>query len=413
VPEYRPRLVDTRLDELMGVFSAVFLVGPRAVGKTTTAMRVAGDVVRLDEPRQAAAFIADPDSALRARGEPLLLDEWQEVPHVLGAVKRAVDADPRPGRFVLTGSVRREMEQRTWPGTGRLLRVPMFGMTRLEIEGRGDRPSSLIAAMLDPESEILLPEWRPDLVEYVELALQGGFPALVLADVPAHLVSAWAESYLNEVAHRDLKLLDPQRDALRFAEYTRAVAALSATDAEHKTLYDAAGIDRRTALVYDQLLSDLFVAEEVPAWHTNLLSRVTATPKRYFLDPALMAAATGMTRDSTLADGVIMGRLIDTFVVSQLRPQLSGVAGQPTRFHLRTHGGRQEVDVLVEFADGSVVGIEIKASASPSRSDARSLMWLRDELGTRFRAGFLLHTGADVIQWSERVQAIPICALWG
>ena len=35
--------------------------------------------------------------------EPVLLDEWQMVPGVLGAVKRAVDQGSGAGRFLLTG----------------------------------------------------------------------------------------------------------------------------------------------------------------------------------------------------------------------------------------------------------------------------------------------------------------------
>lgn len=88
---YRPRLVDRTLEELMGELPATLLVGPRATGKTTTALRHAATVVRLDRPAEAVAFQADPDAALRGWKEPILLDEWQAVPGVLGAVKREVD----------------------------------------------------------------------------------------------------------------------------------------------------------------------------------------------------------------------------------------------------------------------------------------------------------------------------------
>ena len=90
---YHPRLADARLKDLLANFAAVMIHGPRATGKTTTAARLAADIVRLDQPAQASAFRADPDAMLRRFAEPLLLDEWQEVPEVLGAVKRAVDAD--------------------------------------------------------------------------------------------------------------------------------------------------------------------------------------------------------------------------------------------------------------------------------------------------------------------------------
>src|SRR5579862_9577768 len=130
---YQPRLADKSLADHLGTFPAVLINGPRAVWKTTTAREHVVDIVKLDAPNQAAAFRADPDAALRLHKEPLLLDEWQAVPDVLGAVRRAVDDDPRPGRFILTGSVRSELENAVWPGTGRLIRMRMYGMTQLEL----------------------------------------------------------------------------------------------------------------------------------------------------------------------------------------------------------------------------------------------------------------------------------------
>ena len=134
---YRPRLVDQRLPDLLAAFPAVLLNGPRAAGKTTTARQHAAAEVRLDQPAQAAAFKADPDAAFRGRPAPLLIDEWQEVPDVLGAVKRTVDDDSSPGRFILTGSVRSDMEQKMWPGTGRLMRLKLFGLTKREVANSG------------------------------------------------------------------------------------------------------------------------------------------------------------------------------------------------------------------------------------------------------------------------------------
>src|SRR6266508_6020626 len=126
---YLERLIDRRVTELFGELPALLLLGPRAAGKTTTARRHTTEIVRLDRAAEAAAFLADPDAAIRTHKVPLLLDEWQAVPAVLGAVKRAVDQDPRPGRFLLTGSVRADLEAPTWPGTGRVVRVPLFGLT--------------------------------------------------------------------------------------------------------------------------------------------------------------------------------------------------------------------------------------------------------------------------------------------
>lgn len=172
--EYTPRLVDERLSRLFRELPALLLTGPRAAGKTTTARRHASSLVRLDRPGEAAAFRADPDAALRAQTEPVLLDEWQAVPGVLGAVKRAVDDDPRPGRFLLTGSTRGDVEAETWPGTGRVVRVSMFGLTEREILRRPLGSTFVEKLSRGARDEFEIPPDPPDLGGYVERILRGG-----------------------------------------------------------------------------------------------------------------------------------------------------------------------------------------------------------------------------------------------
>ena len=116
---YRPRLLDEELAEVLTSHPAVLVVGPRACGKTTTTRRQCRSALRLDVPAQAAVVRADPDAALRDLPDPILIDEWQLAPDILGAVKRAVDDDPRPGRFVLTGSSQADLTATGWPATGR------------------------------------------------------------------------------------------------------------------------------------------------------------------------------------------------------------------------------------------------------------------------------------------------------
>ena len=113
-----------------------------------------------------------------------------------------------------------------------------------------------------------------------------------------------------------------------------------------------------------------------------------------------------------LADGDLLGRLLETFVIAQVRTDLPRMPGVRLH-HLRTQGGRHEVDLVAAMGAGRMIGIEVKANAAPRPADARHLAWLRDEMGERFAAGVVLHTGPSVYRLGDRLTAVPICALWG
>ena len=126
-----------------------------------------------------------------------------------------------------------------------------------------------------------------------------------------------------------------------------------------------------------------------------------------------MASALGATVETVLASSDLLGRMIDTFVLAQLRPEVAVGRNRVRLYHARTKGGREEIDVVAELPGGKVIGLEIKATASPNVSDAKHLRWLRAAYPDRFIAGAVLHTGPDVVQLDANIFAVPICAFWG
>ncbi len=412
MPRYVPRLLDELLTEVMADHPAVLIVGPRASGKTTTARRHARSILRLDRPAEAGAVRADPDAVLGAVGAgPVVIDEWQVVPEILGAVKRAVDDGADPGSFLLTGSAQTDLTASGWPATGRVIRVPMLGLVERELAGSvtGGSIIDRLAAGEGPQLE--LPGEAIDLRGYVTAALRGGFPDAALAGSDAARVR-WLRSYVDQLVTREVAQLGQVRDPARLRRYLQALAANTAGVVVHKTVFDAAGLDRATAARYDALLEQVFVLDLVPAYASNRLNRLIRLPKRYLIDPALLRPLLGIDERAVLRDGDLLGRVLDTFVAAQLRGDLAASTLDPRLYHLRDANGRHEVDLVIELADGRVIGIEVKTDAAPGPDAARHLTWLHDALGDRFAAGVLFHTGPHRLRFSPTILGLPISVLW-
>ena len=340
-----------------------------------------------------------------------MIDEWQLVPEVLGAVKRAVDDRPSPHRYILTGSVGADLTAAGWPATGRVVRVPLWGLTERELAGDASATPFLSVLFEGGVDAVPQPGDPLDLRGYIETALRGGYPE-VASQPSAAVRRTWLASYVDQLVTRDVALAGVVRDPVRLRRYLQACAASTAGSPEHKLLYDTAGVNRLTGLAYDDLLQALFVTEHVPAWRSSRLGRLAGTAKRYIVEPALLGPLLGLDVRAVLRDADLLGRVVDTFVAAQLRPELALCDEGPRLFHVRDTHGRHEIDLMAEAADGRVVAFEIKASSAPSDDGARHLAWLRDRLEDRFVAGVLLHTGPVAYPIGDRIAAVPICAIW-
>lgn len=333
------------------------------------------------------------------------------MPQILAAVKRAVDSRPGPNNFLITGSVRSDLESEGWPMTGRVLRVQMYGLTEREINGNTATGSLLDRLAADGLAGLSAPDHPPSLNDYINLALRGGFPESVLAS-SERIGRQWLRAYIDQLITRDVEMLGAGRDPVLLRRYLHVLCVNTAGVVDAKTLYGSAGINRMTALAYDRLLGNLLMIDEVPAWWTNRLKRLVRAPRRYVVDPGIVAAQLRLDITGVRRDGDLLGRLLDTFVMAQLRAEATVSTAEPSLYHLRSEQGRHEVDIIVEYADGRVFGFEVKSTGGPSLSDAKHLQWLRDQLGDRFIGGAVLHCGPRRYPLTDRIVATPICSLW-
>ncbi len=406
---YLARAADLVLTEMIEDHTAVLVVGPRATGKTTTCAALASSIVSLGDPKVAQAFAVDPSSVLAGLSSPILVDEWQEVPQSLQAIKLAVDHSSARGQFLVTGSVRGDIDTPTWPGTGRLVRLPMFGLTERELEGKTST-QSWFQQVIDAADA---GRHRSNLTlrDYVKRALRSGFPEAALAGSERGR-ERWLSSYVDQVITRDAASISPGRDPQRLRAYFTALALNSAGVVDDVTLWTSAGISKDTARAYDSLLQNLFMVDRFPAWTSNRLKRLTLASKRYLVDPGLFVGILGLTENEAVTNGDLLGRLIETFVVAQIRAEAALMSPAPRLHHLRTSEGRNEIDLIVEVGATDLVAIEIKATSTPDPGDAKHLRWFRRELGERVKATILLHTGQDTLHFEDGTVAVPISALW-
>jgi uncharacterized protein len=406
---YVARTADAALAEMLGAHPAVLVVGPRATGKTTTGLRMANESIRLGNPAVAAAVNTDPFVALSQRKSPLLIDEWQIVPETLAAVKQFVDEQPSAGQFILTGSVRGDLDSPVWPGTGRLVRLAMFGLTEREIEGTTSRSwlDRLVAGEPHPIVRTHL-----TVKDYVARALRSGFPEPALS-LDTRGRTRWLSSYVDQLVTRDAQDVDgADRDPQRLRRYLEAMVLHTAGVVDDVTLYTAANLNKGTSRAYNHLLQNLLILDQLPAWTSNRLKRLSLSPKRFVVDAGLLVGVLGVTETDVLSDVDLLSRVLETFVVSQLRAEVALMVPSPRMHHLRTAEGRQEIDLLIEVGHRKLVAVEIKATSSPDPGDAKHLRWLKRELNESVVAAVLLHCGSASFVMDEGIVAAPIAALW-
>ena len=378
-------------------------------------MRHAAGALRLDRPQQRGLSMEDPDVAVSLGPFPLLLDEWQHVPEVLGAVKRAVDEDRSgPRRYIITGSARNDLIVGSWPGTGRFLSTEMWPLTGRERFGDAAAPS--LFDRWDTEDRFVVPSDPPGILDYLQIALTGGFPDAVAAPDQRRR-HRWMRSYVESTATRDLGELGDaagrRRSPERLTRYLRALALHTAGVVPAAALAEAAKLDVRTAASYHDVLRTLRLIVDVPAWRTNRLKRLAAAPKRYLTDSGLAAWLARVDDAAIQHDDGIRGRILDNYVAAQLHAEAEASEKTVYLHHLRAYRGEHEIDLIAEFGS-RVAAFEVKATSAPNRRDARHLAWLRDQLpAEQFAGGVVFHTGSQRHGLGDRIEAVPISGLWG
>lgn len=403
------RFVERRAEEALLDTPVVLIVGPRRAGKTTLVKKMgeAGRTyVTLDDQTVLEAAHADPSGFIRGL-DIAIIDEIQRAPDLLLAIKKTVDEDYRPGRFLLTGSANVLTLPRIADSlAGRMETLQMLPLARAEIEGR--KPTFLERLF---EGRLLN---QPNAIvgdDLVSAVLLGGFPEAIARESERRRQD-WARSYLTSILTRDLRDIADVEKLTELPKFVRLLAEHSGQLVNYSQFGASINVSHKTGQRYVGLLEQVFLIATLQPWFTNTPKRIVKTPKLHFLDSGLLASARGMTFDRVKADRGTFGALLETFVFSEVLKLMTASNLRLTPHHFRDRDMR-EVDIVLERDDGMTAGIEVKASATVKSGDFAGLRALADACGDRFAFGTVLYDSADVVPFGDKLAAAPLSSLWG
>lgn len=398
----RPRLIEALADT-----PVVLVHGPRQCGKSTLAQTVKGYAyITFDDAVQLSAAKADPVGFVADLPDKVILDEVQRVPELFASLKAAVDRDRRSGRFILTGSANVLLAPKLSDSlAGRMELLRLYPLAQCELAGV---KSGFIDALF---SRAFKAKVHGRLgAELAERIVAGGYPA-ALARAAGRRRRDWYRAYLETLVQRDV----------------RELARISSLDALPRLLQLAAGqtarllnvselaapfqLSRPTIRDYVTLLERIFLIELLPPWHSNRLSRLVKTPKLHLGDTGLASSLLGVDAGALARDRPLLGQLLETFVLQELRRQASWHDDAIGFHHFRDKDG-YEVDIVLEREGRELAGVEVKAAATVTESDFRGLRKLKDASGVRFAGGVVLYDGESTVRFAEDLFAVPIKALW-
>lgn len=409
--EIFPRLIAPHLLEAMRDTPVVLLAGPRQAGKTTLVKEIAGNsgefrYLTLDDALTLLSAQEDPVGMIRSL-DRAVIDEIQRAPGLLLAIKKSVDEDRRPGRFLLTGSANL-MALPTVADSlaGRMETLSLLPLSQSEIAGQS-------ANWLDRVFADHLPQAGSSARDdnLIGRVLRGGYPEALTRSTDRRRTT-WARQYLAAIVERDVRDIANIDKLDQLPRFLRALAQMAGQMCNYSQLGGQVGIDHKTAAKYLGIFEQMYLLKRVDVWARNRLKRMVKMPKLQFIDAGLLATLLDLTAEETQKDKTRFGHVLETFVYAELLKHASTAEGDYQLLYYRD-ADQVEVDVVIENAAGQVVGVEIKSSATVKESDLRGLRKLAGLAGADFKMGVLLYDGDETLPLGDNIWAAPLSTLWG
>ncbi|RGE20109.1 ATP-binding protein [Leucobacter sp. wl10] len=404
-----PRRSRNAIEDALADTRVVLITGARQCGKSTLVNQVTrardAEWRSLDRAATRQAALFDPTSFVEA-DDLLVIDEVQRAPELLLSIKERVDADPRPGQYLLTGSAQ-VLGLRSVPDAlpGRMETIELWPLSQGEID---ETPDGFIDAVFTQGSDFRCPsELRRD--DYIERIVRGGFPEAVAREGKRR--ESFFDNYISDIINRDVIQLSEIERGAQMRALVRMLAARSGGLLVPGSLANALGLPQTTVARYLGLLEEVFLIKRIPAWSRNLSARATSTPKVALVDSGVAANLLGQDAKSLRHPESPLGGLLESFVTMELSRQLSWSRTRAEMHHYRTKD-KVEVDIVLEDRRGRVIALDVKASATVRSDDFRGIDHLAARLGGDLVVGVVLYTGTETLAFGEKKIAVPISAIW-
>jgi len=339
------RNIQSELINLLKIFPAVALLGPRQVGKTTLTHKLLKNSVK-----EVVYFDLENDDDLLRMGEPaflfgqyedacIVLDEVQRVPDLFRQLRPIIDQNRKPGRFILTGSASPAL-----------------------VKGVSESLAGRIAfAEMSP---INLVEALNDGITLEQHWFRGGFPTALTSKTDKEFI-LWAENFIRAYVERDLSLLfGVNLSEVLIRNFWYMLAANNGSIWTAENYARALGVSSTTIKRYLEFMEGAFMVKQLPAWYVNVGKRVVKAPKVYIRDSGLLHQLNRIKTSKELPLNLIVGTSWEGYVIEQiyqLKPK------HLEMFYYRTHNGA-ECDLILVDGITPVVAIEIKYATLPSLS---------------------------------------------
>ncbi len=408
-PTLYPRRIQPRIAEAMHDTPVVLLAGPRQAGKTTLVRQMAENGLRyltLDDELTLLSAREDPVGMIRGL-DRAVIDEIQRAPQLLLAIKKSVDEDRRPGRFLLTGSANLMALPAVADSlAGRMETLSLLPLSQSEIEGCSTNwiDSVFSGRILN----VGVPAVGSDLVERV---IRGGYPEAISRSSSKRRV-AWARQYIDAIIQRDVRDVASIEKLDQLPRFLRALAQTAGQMCNYSQLGGQVGLDGKTASRYIGILEQMYLLRRIDVWARNRLNRIIKTPKLQFIDSGLLATILDLDSAEVQQDRTRFGNVLETFVFGELLKHTTTAEGDYRLMYYRD-ADKFEVDVVIENAAGHLVGVEVKAAATVKQGDMRGLRKLSSLAGDQFKMGVLLYDGNETMPLGDGIWAAPLSTLWG